>query len=54
MKDIANRFSNNPLLKPSYLNPSSEGLGIVCLLNPGVFRFDNKIWMIIWVAERTI
>ena len=25
---------------------------IECLLNPGVFRFDNKIWLLLRVAER--
>jgi predicted GH43/DUF377 family glycosyl hydrolase len=52
MKDIARRFPENPLLSPADLKPSSEGLYIACLLNPGVFRFDNKIWLLVRVAER--
>jgi predicted GH43/DUF377 family glycosyl hydrolase len=52
MKDIAKRFSENPLLSPSDISPSHQDLKIACLLNPGVFRFDDKIWMIIRVAER--
>ena len=25
---------------------------IECLLNPGVFRYDGKVWMLVRVAER--
>jgi predicted GH43/DUF377 family glycosyl hydrolase len=28
------------------------GMKIECLLNPGVFRFDGKIWLLLRVAER--
>lgn len=52
MKDIAKRFAANPLLSPSDLKASTEGLEITCLLNPGVFRFQNKTWLIVRVAER--
>nr|WP_315200705.1 hypothetical protein [uncultured Flavobacterium sp.] len=52
MKDIAKRFPENPLLSPSDILPSHKDLQIACLLNPGVFKFDGKIWMIIRVAER--
>lgn len=52
MPDIARRFEANPLLKPSDLIPSTEGLEITCLLNPGVFQYQNKIWLIVRVAER--
>ena len=52
MKDLAKRFSQNPLLAPRDLVPSHEGLEIACLLNPGVFRYDNKTWLIVRVAER--
>jgi len=50
--DIANRFSENPLLRPSDLKPCIEGMEIVCLLNPGVFRYDEKTWLLLRVAER--
>ena len=36
--DIAKRNLQNPILKPSDLKPGIEGMEIVCLLNPGVFR----------------
>lgn len=52
--DIAKRFSTNPLLKPSDLKPTIDGMEIACLLNPGVFRFDNKTWLLLRVAERPV
>ncbi|WP_199120529.1 glycoside hydrolase family 130 protein [Pedobacter sp. ASV28] len=51
---ISNRFPENPLLSPKDLMPSREGLEITCLLNPGVFTFDGKIWLIVRVAERPL
>lgn len=50
--DIAKRFKQNPLLTPKDVKPSREGMTVECLLNPGVFRFDKKIWLLIRVAER--
>ena len=52
MEDLAKRFVQNPLLSPADLRPSTEGLTITCLLNPGVFKFQNKTWLIVRVAER--
>jgi predicted GH43/DUF377 family glycosyl hydrolase len=51
MKDLAQRFPENPLLMPQDLIPSDPGLQIICLLNPGVFRFQDKIWILVRVAE---
>jgi predicted GH43/DUF377 family glycosyl hydrolase len=51
MKDLAQRFPENPLLLPKDLNPSGPGLQIISLLNPGVFRYENKTWLIVCVAE---
>lgn len=50
-KDLAIRFKENPLLMPKDLAPSREELQIICLLNPGVFRFRGKIWLLLRVAE---
>ncbi len=50
--DLAKRLDQNPLLKPADIRPSNASMKIECLLNPGVFRFDNKIWMLLRVAER--
>ena len=52
MQDIAKRFSQNPLLSPKDLKASTGGLEITCLLNPSVFTFQNKTWLLIRVAER--
>ncbi|MCZ4225235.1 glycoside hydrolase family 130 protein [Pedobacter rhodius] len=52
MADLAKRFSQNPILSPKDLASSREGLEIACLLNPGVFTFQNKTWLLIRVAER--
>jgi len=51
MKDIARRFPENPLLLPKDLKSSKEEFQIISLLNPGVFRFDGKTWLLIRVAE---
>lgn len=52
MKDQAQRFIENPLLSPADLKPSRAGLEISCLLNPGVFTFEGKTWLLVRVAER--
>lgn len=46
------RYSDNPILTPRDLRPSCEGMKIECLLNPGVFRFDGRTWLLVRVAER--
>ncbi|WP_244519041.1 glycoside hydrolase family 130 protein [Parapedobacter composti] len=50
--DISTRFNENPLLSPADLQPSIPELEIACLLNPGVFRYNGKTWLIVRVAER--
>ena len=50
--ELAKRSPQNPILRPTDLKPSSPGLKIECLLNPGVFRFQDKTWMLVRVAER--
>lgn len=49
---LAKRFHENPILRPEDIKPSSHAMRIECLLNPGVFEFENKIWMLVRVAER--
>jgi len=51
---MVHRFNENPILTPASIAPSREGLEIACLLNPGVFEFEGKIWLIIRVAERPV
>jgi beta-1,2-mannobiose phosphorylase / 1,2-beta-oligomannan phosphorylase len=50
--ELAKRFPQNPLLKPNAIKPSRPDMTIECLLNPGVFEFESKIWMLMRVAER--
>jgi beta-1,2-mannobiose phosphorylase / 1,2-beta-oligomannan phosphorylase len=50
--EIAKRFKGNPLLAPSSIRPSRPDMTIECLLNPGTFEFDGKIWLLMRVAER--
>lgn len=52
--DIAKRCNKNPLLKPSDLKPGIKGMEIACLLNPGVFKFQGKTWLLLRVAERPV
>lgn len=49
--DLAKRFPENPLLMPKDIQPSAEGLQVICLLNPGVFTFQGKTWLLVRVAE---
>lgn len=53
-KNLFTRFTHNPILTPQDIEPSMEGLKIECLLNPGVFRFQNKIGLLLRVAERPL
>lgn len=50
-KDLAERFPENPLLLPKDLKSSSTDLQIISLLNPGVFRYQDKTWLLVRVAE---
>jgi len=50
--DLANRFESNPILKPGDIQPSMPGMKVECLLNPGVFRFAGRVWLLLRVAER--
>jgi predicted GH43/DUF377 family glycosyl hydrolase len=52
MNDLAQRFEQNPILRPCDLRPSVRGMEVTCLLNPGVFRYQDKTWLLVRVAER--
>ena len=52
MADIAKRFAENPILMPADIRPSMDGMKVECLLNPGVFRYSGKTWLLLRVAER--
>ena len=49
---MANRFSENPIITTKDIKPSQPGLVVECVLNPGVFRFEGKTWLLLRVAER--
>ena len=51
MSDIARRFPENPILMPKNLKSSSDNLQIISLLNPGIFVFEQKTWILVRVAE---
>lgn len=51
MTDLAKRFPGNPILMPKDLKASTKDLQIISLLNPGVFRYVGKIWLLVRVAE---
>jgi beta-1,2-mannobiose phosphorylase / 1,2-beta-oligomannan phosphorylase len=48
------RFVQNPILTKKDILPNHEQWVVECVLNPGVFRFQNKIWLLLRVAERPI
>lgn len=52
MTDLARRFADNPIIRPSDVVPSKSGLDVVCLLNPGAFRYRGRTGLIVRVAER--
>jgi predicted GH43/DUF377 family glycosyl hydrolase len=52
MADIAKRMAENPILRPADVRPSIPGMTVESLLNPGVFRFRDKTWLLLRVAER--
>ncbi|MEX1241672.1 MAG: glycoside hydrolase family 130 protein [Cyclobacteriaceae bacterium] len=52
--DLAKRFKENPLISPSDVKPTSSEMKVEGILNPGVFSFNRKIWLLIRVAERPI
>lgn len=54
MRDMAQRFAGNPLLRPSDIRPGTEGMEVTCLLNPGAFRFAGRTWLLLRVAERPL
>lgn len=49
---MSKRFDENPIILTSDIRPSMEGMKVECVLNPGVFTFENKTWLLLRVAER--
>lgn len=51
---LAERFIQNPIIHTKDIKPSTAGMKVECVLNPGVFMFQNKIWLLLRVAERPV
>jgi beta-1,2-mannobiose phosphorylase / 1,2-beta-oligomannan phosphorylase len=51
MTDLARRFPGNPIVGPADVPPSRPGLSVLGVLNPGVFRFQGRTWLLLRVAE---
>ena len=51
---MAERFLSNPIIRTKDLKPSQPDLVVECVLNPGVFLFEGKTWLLLRVAERPI
>jgi beta-1,2-mannobiose phosphorylase / 1,2-beta-oligomannan phosphorylase len=51
---MAQRFVQNPILTTRDIRPSAPDLVVECVLNPGVFTFEGKTWLILRVAERPV
>jgi predicted GH43/DUF377 family glycosyl hydrolase len=49
---MANRFIENPLITAGDISPSQSNFIIECVMNPSAFKFDNKTWLLLRVAER--
>ena len=47
-----NRFPGNPLLRPADLKPSEPDFVVECVLNPGAFRYRDRIGLVLRVAEK--
>lgn len=52
--DLATRFEQNPILRPEQLQSGTPGLEVTCLLNPGVFQYRGRVWLVVRVAERPV
>lgn len=52
MADIVERFAVNPILRPADIPPSHPELEVACVLNPGAFRYGDRIGLLLRVAER--
>ena len=49
---IITRKPLSPILTPADIAPYLDSMRVECLLNPGVFRHDGRIGMLVRVAER--
>ena len=52
MTDLARRYSGNPILTAEMITPSQDTFTVACVLNPGAFTYQGRIWLVMRVAER--
>lgn len=52
MRSIIKRYSENPILTPGNLQLPDSSIEIMCLLNPGVFVYKDRIGLLLRVAVR--
>jgi len=50
--NIATRLHQNPILDTADIPPSRSGWVVEGVLNPGAFLFEDKVWLLLRVAER--
>lgn len=48
------RFAQNPILTPRDVIPSQPDMEVTLVLNPGAFRYQGKIGLLLRVAERPV
>ena len=48
------RSENNPIIKPSDVPPSAEGVEVIGAFNPGAIIFEDKVILLLRVAEQCI
>ena len=46
------RLDANPLLSPDDIEPTAEGLEVICTLNPGAVKFKDEILLLVRVGQR--
>lgn len=51
---MAKRFEQNPIITKEDIKPSRPDWVVECVLNPGAFYFDQKIWLLLRIAERPL
>ncbi|MDZ4742972.1 MAG: glycoside hydrolase family 130 protein [Verrucomicrobiota bacterium] len=54
MSEAFTRVDANPIMRPADVRPTRPDMVIECLLNPGAFRYQGKIGLLLRVAERPI
>lgn len=54
VSDLAHRHPRNPLIRPEDVPPSRPGWEVLCVFNPGAFRHEGRIGLLLRVAERPI